>query len=195
MKPVQMVITGSKTSRRPTARGRPAGFTLIELLLVVVIMSVLTGGVVVSLSGRSERPAVRAGAEDLAGAIRFASGEARLGGHSTRVVFADGGRSFAVEARDDTTGGFGPVGGLAGVLRRFPRDVRVAGVVPSNDTARRATIPMEFGTDGVQFAGEVQVEGRDHAVVMVKVWPETGEASVEPPESEPRRPRIGPAGE
>jgi type II secretory pathway pseudopilin PulG len=152
------------------------------LLLVVVMMSILTGGVVVSLSGSTERYAVRVAAHDLAAAVRFAAGEARRRKCPVRLTFADDGRAFTIEAREDVTGTFKPVEGAAGALRRFPPAVRVGRTLRAEDGTNGAITGLEFGPNGAGFVGHIQIEGRDHSVTSVRVWPQTGEAYVETPE-------------
>lgn len=53
-------------------RRRTAGFTLIEMLLVIVIIGILAGAIVTSLSGRTESSRLTRAKADLAGSLSLA---------------------------------------------------------------------------------------------------------------------------
>jgi type II secretion system protein H len=161
------------------AAPRGAAFTLVELLLVVVLMSILAGSVVVSLSGRTEKYALRATADDLAAAVRFASAHARLEQRPHRVVFSDDRRAFWIESRDEATAEYRALAGMPGAPRRLSQDVRVARVVAADDTGAGEVSALSFYPDGAGFFGRIELVARDQSAMTIAVARETGDAYVE----------------
>jgi general secretion pathway protein H len=74
---------------------RPSGFTLIEVLVALVIMAVLAGVMVLSLSGLDPRRAERE-AERLAALLTLACEQAELAGRELGVHLAASGYGFSL---------------------------------------------------------------------------------------------------
>jgi general secretion pathway protein H len=97
------VSVGGPGTHRPGAgprrghrrRVRAAGFTLIEILVAMVIMAVLAGVMVLSLSGMDPRRAERE-AERLAALLTLACEQAELAGRELGVHLAGSGYGFSL---------------------------------------------------------------------------------------------------
>lgn len=154
-------------------------FSLIELLIVVVLMSIMTGAVVVSLQGRKSAHILGVTARDLAGAISYAFEESRLSGIAHRVSFSDDGASYRVEAATgDELAPYQPVSGLAGRPKRFAGDVKIVGVTYTSSSSRSECsellcIPGPSGFDGI-----VELQDSNGEVIMLEVLGGTGQVHV-----------------
>lgn len=162
---------------RPGSRATAPAFTLIELFVVVVVLSILTGSVVVALQGRADAYALEASARDLSAAIRFAVTEARLRQRPFRVRFLDEWRSYRVETLG-AGGEFQPAKGMAGIVRTLPGGINVAAIGQGGGSTGPLPESLDFEPAGGGFAGTVRLVSRGGPVADVEVLPGSGQVHV-----------------
>lgn len=164
----------------PVRRSR-AGFSLVELLLVLTLIGVMAGSVAVALQGRAAPHALRASADDLATALRYARQEAVGTRHNHRVVFTEDMRSYRVEVmRPDDDAGWVPAAGMAGNDHRLSPDVTLTLLGEGNAPAAggdAVVLSCEFGpVDG--FSGGLQLRNAALDQAVVEVLPRTGQVRI-----------------
>lgn len=145
------------------------GFTLIEMLLVLVLIAALSSLLVAALAGRQDAHALRVGARDLAGALRYAAEQSRLRGRCHRLVLLDEGLAFRVEAADPVeTDAFTPVEGQAGRKRALAGGVRILSVASESGDLRTLPKSLDFQAGG-GFCGTVRLENRQGQTASVEI--------------------------
>jgi len=163
-----------------TAPGRadPA-FTLVEMLLVVVLLATLTGTLAVSLRGRVDRHALRIAGKDLAAAVRFSVAEARLNRLPYRVAFHDNWTCYRVERAKSAAGSeYVPVRSLAGQMKAFAKQVRIAGASTDGQPLESVPEALPQYPDGNGFHGEIRLANRAGETLTIKVAPVTGQVRI-----------------
>lgn len=70
------------------------GFTLLELLVVLTLLAIISGSVMLAISGGQERHIQRE-AERVAAMLEAARAESRAAGVAVRAILQDGGISFS----------------------------------------------------------------------------------------------------
>jgi type II secretion system protein H len=156
-----------------------AGFTLLEMLMVVTIMAIFAGSLVVSLKGRQDEHALRAAAQDLSEALRYAAGEARLLGKPCRVEFSPALDEYHVEALDLETVKFAPLDGRAGLAKPLTPGIKIAEFAPALADADAQEPSIFFGADGSGFSGKIKLKSRAGQVRQVQVIAQTGQVYVQ----------------
>ncbi|MCY2951748.1 MAG: GspH/FimT family pseudopilin [Planctomycetota bacterium] len=157
-----------------------SGFTLVEMLIVVVIIAVLAGSAVVNLQGRVDLHTLRASANDLAAAIRYAQTEAALSARPHRLLFQDERKVYEVEGVGGGGGEFSPVAGAAGMSKLLVQGVRVRRIGPADGSADLDVQELVFNADGSGFSGVIELASRSNQTLQIQVWPQTGQVYVVP---------------
>jgi Tfp pilus assembly protein FimT len=152
----------------------------MEMLVVVVIIGVLAGAAVVNLKGRQEPYVLRAAAEDLAGAIRYAQVQSRLRGQAHRVAFLEDMRGWRVEAVGGWGGEYVAADGTAGIAKALAAGVRIARITRPDGSAELSLSALEFYADGSGFAGSIDIQSGSSQVIRVEVLAQTGQVHVLP---------------
>jgi type II secretion system protein H len=156
------------------------GFTLVEMLIVVVIIAVLAGSAVVNLQGRVDPHMLRASANDLAAAIRYAQTEAALSARPHRLLFQNERKGYHVEGVVGGGGEFAPVAGTAGMSKLLVQGVRVTRIGPTDGSANLDVQELVFNADGSGFSGVIELSSRSNQTLRVQVSPQTGQVYVVP---------------
>ena len=143
------------------------GFTLVELLVVLVLAALLVGLVGPQLASGVPGSELRAGARDLASALRQARADAISSGEEQRLV-------LNVEDNRFELSGSGRSGSLPGDLR-----LRI-------DTSRGEVIDqhragIRFFADGSATGGRIQLNGNGRILVVDVDWL-TGRTRIESPD-------------
>lgn len=153
-------------------------FTLIEMLLVIVLISIVSGSLVVSLSGRQDTHSLSVAAKDLATAIRFTAAEARIKHSPHRIAFHDEFRAYRIEATPHgSNGSFAPVGGLAGAMKRFAKRVRVTSVSAAGGSTDHTSNELVFLPDRRGFDGSIELQNQAGETVRIEVLRETAQVN------------------
>lgn len=143
------------------------GFTLVELLVVLVLAALLVGLVGPQLASGVPGSELRAGARDLASALRQARADAISSGEEQRLI-------LNVEDNRFDLSGSGRSGSLPGDLR-----LRI-------DTSRGEVVDehragIRFFADGSATGGRIQLNGNGRILVVDVDWL-TGRTRIESPD-------------
>lgn len=162
---------------------RAQAFSLLELLIVLALIATMAGAAVVALQGRDDPHALRASAEDLASAIRFAVAEAERTGAKHRVRFVELGRGFRVERyQEHQASGWTQARGAAGIVRNLPEGVWLQQEVAAAEgqppsTGQVVERMFEFGGRG-SFSGQVALVNEAGEAMAVRVAPLSRQVTV-----------------
>lgn len=172
-------ILRRRQSRREKPLSRPVrAFTLVEMLLVLVLISILTGAAVVSLSGKQDQYALKVSTDDLAAAIGYAATQAHLTQQSYRVSFDPQRESYQVLVRPDSTANeYVPADGLAGSLRHLVHGVQVVSIHDENDPTKQSIEALDFGL-GTNFYGLIRLQNRLEQSATIQVLAQTQEVCI-----------------
>ena len=156
-------------------------FTIVEMLVVVVIIAIIAGGAIVSLRGRKDIYAIQVSAYDLASALRFAAGQARMKQTRCRVALDSSRKQYQVEriaAGSMTETDFTPVIGKAGTVKKLAEGVEIIEV--SQDGREIHPLPdfFEFNDKGPGFYGRIKLQNRLGDRLSIEVLPETRQVHV-----------------
>lgn len=154
---------------------RAQAFTLVEMLLVITIMAVLSGALVVSLKGRQDEMALRAAAQDLSEAVRYAALQARTFNRPCRVVFTPNLSEYKVEIFQVREMRFIPAAGRAGLPKRLTPGIDIAEIAPALPVANDVIAGMVFGSNGAGYSGRVSLKNRAGRMTHIEVAAETGQ--------------------
>lgn len=169
------------TGDRPVAVvGRSVcAFTLVEMLIVVVIITVLAGGVVVSLQGRYDVHALDLAAKDLASTISYGIRQSTIRQTDHRLAFYDRMRTYRVEMRvSPFTEEFVPVAGRAGMTRSLPEGVQITGITRDGQDIEPLPEVLSWGGGDSGFYGVIELADRQAGIARIEVVPRTGQVHV-----------------
>ena len=160
-------------------RSRPA-FSLIELMIVLGLIAMLAASVTVSIRGAQDGHALRAAADDLAGAIRFGFEESRITTTPHRVTFANGGGSYRLEiAGGDAAQPYRPASGVAGRNKNFPAGVQIVTVKHSNgQEASDVSAPLLCVDGSEGFDGVIILRNSRNETIALEILSATGQVHV-----------------
>jgi Tfp pilus assembly protein FimT len=149
------------------------------MLLVIVIITILAGGAVVSLRGRKDSFALQASTNDLASALRFAAVQAKLEQTMYRLIFNDGMKTYHVEKNaSGATQEFVPVRGLAGHTKSLTEGVRLVRVLRQDSEINPMPRFLEFDKEGGGFCGKIELQNRYGESTQIEVMSKTGQVYV-----------------
>jgi type II secretion system protein H len=168
---------------------RSSGFTLVELLLVLLIMSLFASSAVVSLTGRRDKYALSAAANDLAAAIRFAASESQARRIPHRVLLikdapSTGARAYRVEAWSPAEAGFIPAHGLAGQDRKVPEGIQIDPITPAGAETPHSLQAVQDAdnllvfSESRFFSGTIDLKDRHGHKGHISVLPMTHQVSL-----------------
>lgn len=170
-------IAANRCWRQGTTVNR--SFTLVEMLLVVMFISILTSGVVVSFSGRQDRHRLRLATEDLAAAIRFAYREAHIRKVSLYIVFDPTMTSYRImRVNVADSEDFIPVKGQGGLHHALGKGVQIVGFTTDGATWRILPDSLVFPATGDGFSGTIELANRRNESTRIEVFSETGQVYV-----------------
>jgi len=148
--------------------------------VVITLIAILAASVTVSVRGVQDDRALQIAADDLASAIRFGFEEYHLKGVIHRLSFVDGGARYRLEeATGDTGQPYWPVGGMAGVYRRFPAGVEIGAVEPSGGQRMDGACSELLCTQDGGFDGTIKLRNRRGETITLEVLAGTGQVHVE----------------
>lgn len=179
-----MIYTPQRIGLSPRSRSQGKkvyGFTLVELLLVLVLIAILAGSMVVSLTGRKESFSLQTSARDLAATIRFAGQFARQYHTTCRVRFDESSRYYQMEhlAASDPALDFIPVRGQAGRQRSLAEGIQITGITTGVNETQSLPEWLEFYRDGSGFAGRIELANQKEETIAIEVIPITGQVHVQ----------------
>lgn len=154
-------------------------FTLVEMLLVLILISLLASGAVVSLRGRKDTYALQVSTHDLAKAMELAVSQAKLKQSTHRVVFNDPRQTYRVEkATTDSALEFTPAQGQAGMGNSLIEGVRISRVWYAENKSIPLPSSFEFYAGGGGFYGRIELVNRTGDSKTIEVMPQTGQVHV-----------------
>jgi len=169
-------------------RLRRGGFTVLELLLVLVVLGVMAGSVVVSLSGRHRTNELETASRDLATALRYAHQNASLTQEAFRVVIApqeavsghlSSDLAITVEIAEDLGRGlFRPARGMPGRPHALPKGVYLSDVIWSGQSLVDEPYELAFGSDAKMGWGQLQLSNEQGERIEIEVASLTGQVTV-----------------
>lgn len=179
-----MNFTIKKIRLSPGSRSqgkKTCGFTLVELLLVLVLIAILAGSMVASLTGRKDSFSLQTSARDLAATIRFAGQFARQYHTTCRICFDEAGRRYQVErpAASGSATDFVPARGQAGRQRSLSEGIQITGISASLNEIQPLPEWLEFYRDGSGFAGRIELANQKQETIAIEVIPITGQVHVQ----------------
>lgn len=163
----------------PLCPFRRRGFTLIELLLVLVVLGVLAGGVVVSLTGRRQAYELETAAKDVATALSYAQANARLNSRPYRVVFGEQGDNIQIETQRSTEASDWQAAiGVPGRRHRMAGDVRVLATGHAEAMQTQGPYVVEFSAAGAASIDRLVLANTQRQAITIQIMLATGQVEV-----------------
>jgi len=180
--PISTRATSEIAANRPR-RARDAAFTLIELALVLLIIGILAGVAIPSLS-RLGQAHIDAEADRLAAMISYLHDEAALRGRTYRLTLDLDEPGYAVEVADPASGkfvsprseqGWDP---YAPQRRELPAEVRIASVETASATASGGSCALYFLPEDARETCTIVLRGEAGAERRLEADGVTGRVTV-----------------
>lgn len=170
-------------------RSRPdRGFTLYEVVIVLVVILVVSGVVVPSITGFLPAVRVRKAGDELLATFSKARTDAVLKSRRFRVVFTKEPAAYRLEYEPDPMNEpatFRRIPGEWGANTELPEGVTISsleGAEPDEETSEDC---LEFSPDGTAPAATIVLEHEGGEKVTIEIDPADGRARVVEPEETP----------
>ncbi|XOV77654.1 MAG: Tfp pilus assembly protein FimT/FimU [Aestuariibacter sp.] len=141
-----------------------SGFSLIELLMVILLISLLSGIVLVSAAKSTKRSMVQNRVNELAQALKYTRGQAMLTREPQKLVLDLEDKTFYIPQKQQTIS--------------LPRSLKVTFTAAISGKERDSMGIVLFFPDGSSSGGRIKLNSDDKAWLIGITWL-TGEITLE----------------
>jgi prepilin-type N-terminal cleavage/methylation domain-containing protein len=166
---------------------RDAGFTLYEVIIVLIVLLVVSGIVVPSVTGLLPSVRVRKAGEELLSTIAKARDDSVLTSRRFRIVFTQEPAGYRLEYEPDPMSEpatFRASPGDWGVASALPEGVTFASLEGAGTDSETSEEVLEFSPDGTAAAMTIVLAHENGDQVTIEIDPADGRARVVEPEDE-----------
>ncbi len=139
------------------------GFSLIELLLVLVILALVSGLVVTSVSRSINNAKIRAASKDLVAAMRYTRGQSILSREEQRLLLNIETKSYIIPVKNKTV--------------ELPKELEMKVMTAESELDGESTGAIRFFPDGSSTGGRITLIQDEREWVIAVAWL-TGEINV-----------------